>query len=617
MPASTTASPSRAPAGGNVIDLTWPRALVVAVAGALAGGQIEFGAHELGKHLGRNSVFNPQMTWMAPLANLAVTVPLIMLLAVVLRRRRPALAFPAALGMAVVLAALPTGLLFRPGVHGLAIILLCAGLGSVAARMAGGRPLLFWWLTRAVTAVLLACCLLTAGLLNALRARGEASAMDALPPAADDAPNVPLLVLDTVRGMSLSVNGYERPTTPHLEALARDGVRFTRAVSTASWTLPSHASMFTGRYPHELSASWGQPLDDADPVLAEVFDRLGYVSGGFAANLAYCSTAFGLQRGFQTYRDYLVTPGEAVRSSNLTRALVDEVWAPLVGSVYESGRPSARDVADRFLGWQARTAPRRHPFFAFLNFFDAHGPYAPPAPFDTLFLGRQPVTREPGGYTRAFSPAEVADLKAAYEGAIAYLDSELGRLFDELARRGVLDNTIVIVTADHGEEFSEHGFMGHGDGLYFPSLYVPLVVRFPRSVPRGARIDAPVTLRDLAATIEDLAGVPSTGRLPGQSLAWRWGPAAGSGVATSPILSEARYAKNLPAERPVSKGDLHSLVDDGVHFIRRGDGEEELYDIVRDPAEQAELSRLPGNASLAGRIRDALRALVPFATERR
>ncbi len=214
---------------------------------------------------------------------------------------------------------------------------------------------------------------------------------------------------------------------------------------------------------------------------------------------------------------------------------------------------------ERFFDWldDDDRRDRKRPFFAFMNYYDAHGPYHPPAPYDTMFSGWEPPTRD--SETRQFTPEEVSGLVDEYDGALTYLDSKLGELFAGLERRGLLENTIVIVTADHGEEFNEPGQMNHGNTLYFPSLHVPLILA-GGSVPRGGRVADPVTLRDVPATVLDLVGAPAMTQLPGASLTRHWGGEWGwdslGGAVASPIFGELDYAQNLPPSLPVSKGAM-------------------------------------------------------------
>jgi arylsulfatase A-like enzyme len=218
--------------------------------------------------------------------------------------------------------------------------------------------------------------------------------------------------------------------------------------------------------------------------------------------------------------------------------------------------------------------------------FDAHAPYAPPQPFDAQFAAKPP--RDPWlRDDHRYSPEEIQELMDAYDGAIAYLDHQLGLLFSELAKRDVLNDTLVIITSDHGEEFGEHGLMDHGNNLYLPALHVPLLISFPPHVPAGKRVHEAVTLRNLPVTITDLIELNDKAPFPGSSLIHYWSGTHGhDGAASDPLLSEVNFAPNLPEWFPVSKGNMKSLVTDRYHYIRNGDGREELYDIENDPLEQ-------------------------------
>lgn len=561
--------------------------------------------------LGRIFPFNPQGVWLAPLGNALLILPAVLLVWAVARWRRSQWAFPAAVALALFFALIEPFLLIRPRVHGLALTILAAGLAVKGASLVQGHPRMARRTLRWLTSVLASVVVLGALGFNGTRAWRERQSLGRLGAAPDGAPNVLLLVLDTVRALSLSVYGYARPTATSLERLAARGVTFDRAVATASWTLPTHASLFTGRYAFELSASYTTPLDSTFPTLAERLTRVGYQTSGFGANLRYTTYEYGLSRGFGYYRDYDVSLREMIRTSTLTRTLA--VWAARHGAGYDAaGRITAGRMNERFFDWlddDDRRDPAR-PFFAFMNFFDAHGPYRPPAPYDTMFSGREPSTRD--SETRDFTAAEVAELVDAYDGSLTYLDNQLGELFAGLGRRGLLENTIVIVTADHGEEFNEHGQMNHGNTLYFPSLHVPLIFA-GGVIPRGQRVLEPVTLRDVPATVLDLVRAPARAHLPGASLSRHWSTQRDSlgPPPPSPIFGELDYARNLPPSLPVSKGVMKSVVVEGYHYIRDADEVEELYDIVNDPWERRNLLR---QASLAGTLQRA-RALVTYALE--
>jgi arylsulfatase A-like enzyme len=423
-----------------------------------------------------------------------------------------------------------------------------------------------------------------------------------LPPASPNAPNVLIVILDTVRAASMSFLGYERATTPRLAAFGAEGAVFEQAYSTAPWTLPSHAGMFTGLFPTQTSTDWREPLDERPATLAEMLTARGYRTGAFVANHFYTSYESGLGRGFQRLEDYRVTLRQLLLSTTLTQTNVffellhGEGVLPRLSALakmdlrlqtmWVSDRKEAPEVTRQFLGWQAAIGGER-PFFAFLNYYDAHLPYDPPPPWRTRF---------------AQDPRELD----RYDGAIAYIDDSLGQLFEELRRRGVLDQTLVIVTSDHGELFGEHELHGHGNSLYLPELHVPLIVRYPARVDPGVRLDTPVTLRDLMATALDAVGHGASA--PGTS----WLPliAAVDGASGSPVIAEVKAGINTSPEFPVSRGPMQSLITDSLHYIRNGDAIEELYAWRQDPAENHDLVRSGGAASPIEAMRRVLNAVL-------
>src|SRR5262249_10737502 len=347
---------------------------------------------------------------------------------------------------------------------------------------------------------------------------GERRAIKNLPLAAPGAPNVLLITLDTVRAQSLSLYGYARRTSPHLEELASRGVRFERAFSTSSWTLPSHASIFTGRRPHELSVGWFTPLDRTHHTLAEILRSHGYVTAGFVANTEYCGYSTGLSRGFSHYEDNPPSLGQIAQSSILSNLIVNH---PLIRRAmnYQDllGRKTASELNHDLLTWLS--ANNEHPFFVFINYYDAHEPFLPPPPFDTMF-GKSIARTDPNLSPKEhWSQSEVQQEQDAYDSSIAYLDERIGALFEELQIRGLLENTLVIITADHGEEFAEHQIMGHGYNLYLTSLHVPLVILYPTHAPANKIVHEPVSLLALPATIVDILKLEKETRLPGESLA--------------------------------------------------------------------------------------------------
>ena len=412
-----------------------------------------------------------------------------------------------------------------------------------------------------------------------------------LPAAAGQAPNVLVVVLDTVRAKGTSLNGYERDTTPNLVRLAARGVVFERALANAPWTLPSLASMFTGHWPHELSAAWRTPLNAARPTLAETVDRAGYQSAGFVANHSYGIAAFGLGRGFVHYDANRGTRIAGLDDTVFGQILVDQLRLERYWGEHDNfGRRSAREVNSRFLQWLA-TRDGSRPFFAFLNYFDAHTPYMSPPAFAGKFSDDYLVGNIRGKNLESWTPDDIRRFSNAYDGAIAYIDDQLGALFHELDRRGDLDRTLVIVTADHGEHFGEQGLLTHAVSLYTPLLHVPLFVVYPGHVPAGVRVREFAELRDLGATILDLIDAPGADRFPGVSLARYWRSPADA-VAPTPIFAETGHTFNdFPPSYPTSKGKMKSVVFRDMHYIRNyGDGREELYNLKHDFEETTDLS---------------------------
>jgi arylsulfatase A-like enzyme len=276
----------------------------------------------------------------------------------------------------------------------------------------------------------------------------------------------------------------------------------------------------------------------------------------------------------------------------------------------------ARWINAAFLDWLGRRRPDR-PFFAFLNYYDAHDPYIPPAGFDGRF-GIRP--RTPGEYHFLFdylgmdkAAAPKRDLQMArdcYDDCIALLDDQLGRLLDALRGQGLLDNTVVIITSDHGEAFGDHGFFGHSSSVFFDEVGVPLVILAP-GAPAGRVVGSPVSLRDLPATVVDQAGIPAGSPFPGRSLAAFWTMAPGpvpSGL-TSPALSEQAKPEAI---RPSTRGGSGnggfqmSVVASGRHYIRDGTGVESLYDLKNDPFERVNLMDSPDGLQAAGDFRRML-----------
>jgi len=579
------------------------RALVIlALATGLLAGFAELFGHGVRRFLLNEFLFlGPDVLWTAPLVNAAIFLLLGLGLFSGARLLPRLITLGRTAGIFVFFGSFGAFYIF-PQFHRVAALLVAAGLAVQTARWAERRGAEH--LTRLASRLLptlLTAVLLLAILVRGGRALAERRALAALPAPMIGTPNVLLIVLDTVRAFNLSLYGYARNTSPSLDGFAAGGTTFDRAFSTAPWTLPSHASMFTGLWPHEMSADWLVPLNSGVPTLAEALARHGFVPAGFSGNTNYVSREVGLARGFVSFEDYVLTPSLVLRNSSLVRVVSrNRTLRRLIGEEDALGRKSAADINRSFFRWLDRR-PAGRPFFAFINFYDAHRPYLPPPPYDRMFVppGTEPDPRlhrtaKPGDDQRDETTAWAAN---AYDGGVAWLDSQLGVLFAELERRGLTDSTLIIVTSDHGEEFGEHGLFDHGNSLYRQAVQVPLVIRRAGQVPAAARVSAPVSLRDLPMTVLDLVGLGEEERFPGAPLSRYFGSVSPT---HDTLLQGVRKAIRQPERYPAAQGNLAALIQDSVRYIRNlGTGEERLFDLVHDPLEQHDLSgEPPGQARL-------------------
>ncbi len=470
-------------------------------------------------------------------------------------------------------------LLYYPLLDPRISLLLAVGIGWRWASSTAGRPSLS--LPRR-SWIILVIGVAAAGIgMPLVRQAAERSSVAALPAPPQGAPNVLLIVLDTVRADHCSLYGYSRPTTPTIDALADRGVVFDWAIAAAPWTLPSHSSMFTGRYCNQLTATWLIPLDSQHPTLAETLAGRGYATGGFVGNIAYCDRDWGVARGFSHYEDYYVRPEVIAFSSSLGQSVLGGSPRHRFPFVI---RNNAATVTRRALRWLDEVGDR--PFFAFLNYYDAHYIYDPEPPYDAMFADGDttPILRPRG---RVTTDEEMRRFVDAYDGCLAYIDQHISVLMEGLRSRDLLQNTLIVITSDHGEHFGEHGLIGHSNGVHRPLLRVPLVIVPPGGLDRGQRIAQPVSLRDLAATI--LAQVDAPAALPGHTLLPAPGSADETLAASSAAFSSVRERPNAPG----TAGGAFSLFARGFQLILSGPEDRRrlrLYDTSEDVAEERNLA---------------------------
>lgn len=383
-------------------------------------------------------------------------------------------------------------------------------------------------------------------------------------------PNLVVVVLDTTRPDRLSLYGYERPTSPALQALAPESTVYDQAYSTSSWTPPAHASLFTGLYPHThgvTQSAWH--LSPSQVTLAERLWEAGYETVGIVGN-PMVGRDFGWNQGFEQYH---------------------ETWRETAG--YGAPHPALAHF-ERFLD-------ERHdrPFFAFFNFNEPHSPYEPPARAREGLVESGTPTRAAndwrGHFTgvRPLGPDAIEQLSDLYDAEIRSADRLVEGVVGLLTQRGILDDTVLVVTSDHGENLGEHGMVDHVFSLYETTVRIPLLVRYPPVFPQGERIAMPVQLVDVYTTLADLAGLEDSG---GQGIDLRSAPEQRERT----VLLSYEYPRQALGTlgeagegHPALAPYRHRLlaVREGDHkLIVTDDGTTRLYDLVSDPSEEVDLS---------------------------
>lgn len=388
----------------------------------------------------------------------------------------------------------------------LAPLLGCLALGAIWYLVHPYLRKFFGWPLRAHVAVfaLLIVAFFACRLVSAHQEKKE---LAGLPAAQPTAPNVVLIVSDTTRADHFGVYGYNRPTTPHLDAFSKEGVLFENAVAAAPWTLPSHASMLTGRYPHSHGAvDDSHHYDGRFITLGQYMERHGYRTAAFTGNTFLFTRRVGLGRGFAHFADEATTT-EAMAGNTQLYTNIRNLLLMANKPTDLLGRRSAADINNEALDWIHGTSSP-HPFFVVLNYLDVHDPYMPPEPQRKMFA-------RPGAHPKyisisdnhfpQMSQADWRDIIDLYDGGLNVVDGQVHRLLSDLDHAGLMKNTIVIFTADHGESFGEHGVEIHGSSLYKQQTHVPLMIVWPGHVPAGKTVDQPVSTASLAATIAQLA----------------------------------------------------------------------------------------------------------------
>lgn len=470
----------------------------------------------------------------------------------------------------------PGSLTLVAQVVGLLLTVVLAVLVWRALRGADARR---GWLTRpGIAAALVAgLALLWTGAARGLARPPEQTVPPRAARARAGAPNVLLVMVDTLRADRLGAYGHAAAKTPAIDGLGADGVRAAKAFAQSSWTRPSVATIFTGLYPSSHGAVHkADILPDRVETLAETLSAAGYHSAGFPNNVNV-SPGFNFGQGFAEYRylapDLFFWADESAAKLTLYNGLrlVRERFLARRVDVHNYYQPGGV-VTDTLIEWLDSPAAKAGPFFLFAHYMDPHDPY---------FV--HPYNGE--GYARVANPNPPKGVAekylALYDGEIAYLDTQLARLFAELKRRGLYDNTLIVLTADHGEEFHEHGGWWHGTTLYDEQIHVPLIVKPPRGGAAGVVIEELATSLDIAPTVLSAAGVAIPEVIQGHALPLDGAPAP----ARESVFSEEDLEGNVLQSVRTSTSKLITANPGNP----RGLQPEELYDVQTDPGEQQSL----------------------------
>jgi len=423
---------------------------------------------------------------------------------------------------------------------------------------------------------------------QALTSNGFAAALDSHEKQSTGRPHGPkqpyvlLIGIETLRADHVGCIGYLRNTTPTLDAIAKEGVAFSRVMATASWTMPAVMSVLTSLYPEVHSTDkYDKKLPESVPTLAEVLKENGYKTVAFVSNPTL-DGRHGFSRGFELYDDF-------------------SVWLDFVGTgKYVAGHNTApnpevhQTLTSEQLTRSALCWLERHyqePFFMFVFYFDPHFDYIPPPPFDTVFdlnyngsIDGRGIVEEPRKSNRP-PQRDLDHIIALYDGEIRYTDTYISKLLDAFARFGILDQTLVVIFGDHGDEFYEHGSTGHAHTLYNELIHIPLVFRWPSGIPKGRRIDALVSQVDIMPTILDYLGIQHQQAIQGTSL--------------KDLIEGRVYGVHEYVFAGASNGKCAIIGNRNKMILNHGVGEKEFYDLSNDPREQNSIYQALDSSPLA------------------
>ncbi len=418
---------------------------------------------------------------------------------------------------------------------------------------------------------------------------------------------VVLAVIDCARADHLSCAGYGRETTPFLDRVAREGVRFSNMIAAAPWTLPAHASLFTGLHAATHGATdESRVLAARHTVLPEYVKAAGYRTAAFCVN-PWVSPETGFGRGFDAFFTQRHHNRLAARALRYGRRASDRLLRR-----QDAGARRTNDAVKRWL------ASSPQPFFAFVHYNETHLPFDPPPPYNRLFLpkGVSPTrvraVNQDGNRVLAgdveMTEEDFTILTALYDGALRYVDNRVREIADFLIERGEWDRTVLLVVGDHGEHLGDHGMIGHGCSLSENLLRVPLLLRCPPRLPQGFVVDELASTTDVLPTILALLGIAEDGgRVQGRALidGGRATPGPAFAIAERFRPSLSSFRERFPScETRLLDVRQKAIRTKRDKFIWRSDEANELYDLTADPGEQHNL--IESNPARADALRRQL-----------
>lgn len=590
--------------------------VVVTLWVALTTGLLEAAGSVWMMKLGRRPGSWYDLFWASPLFDLVMFGVTGFVLASVARKvGRPAL--PVVLPVYLFLtASILLGLALPYQVHIVALLALSAGLGFQGSRLIVRRSdavLRFWarTLPLVVGAAVVAGLAILAG--RPLRERIEIGRLTTAEPRA---PDVVLIVVDALRADHLAPWGYVRDTSPNLTRLATEGTLFDAAFSTAPYTGPSHASLLTGLYASEHGLQWIERrpvLSDDHPTISGALQELGYRTAAISGNRFWFTREQGFGRGFHRFVENYHTFGDALVRTAYGRK-IDEWLVPRLFEDYP-WRLKSEEVTDRALAWAA-AGNGAGPFFLMLNYFDVHDPYFPPDPYRRWYSTKD----DPGGVLNSFlqryhaelTSEELQDEIDAYDGSIRYVDAEIGRLVDALREGGRDRDLVVIVTADHGEAFGEHGAYIHANALYLEETHVPLIVWSPGRVPAGVRRSEPVSIASVPASILELIGASENEAFRVPSFVSQ--PSVSDASEQARAFSEMEHWDWNLDTSPSHYGAIQAVIDSEFHLIQNDSLGVELFRWREDPLEATNLISSDSLNATADELQQILRSRLPRGT---